>query len=410
VSLHLPWPLAPIDPHALDDATAAILGDALFDTLYALDDAGVVTARLAETEPEPEGGDLRVTLRSGLRAASGRLLAAKDVAASIARARSSGARAWLAETPIPRVVGTHALVFAGKDEGKLVRALASPLVAIMPATFSPDHPDGTGPFRARREGDALVLRRNPFAAQGPSFVDEVSIHAAPDLAASLAAFESGADDIGWLGSGLHEPRPGARPFDAGMVAWALLRTGKDAGSWDAPGVAQRVADGIAPARLSYLAVGAPWRQESDSGWGGPPCEIVVRDDAVWLVELARAVAASLSRPAHEVTARPVPASELAQRRGSRAYALALDVVRPLAPTPFGALVSLASADNPIAALDVVRFPPRGFDPSPRALTRTLHVGVVGEVRVQGGRAPALNLILAPNAGIDLGSTTRTSRP
>jgi peptide/nickel transport system substrate-binding protein len=410
ISLHLPWPLAQIDPHAIDDVTAAILGDALFETLFTVDESGAVTPCLAETDPEPDGPNLRVTLRTGLRAASGRTIEAKDALASIARARVSGARAWLAEIPIPRLDGAHTLLFAGKDAGKLVRALASPLVAIVPTAFSPDRPDGTGPFRAQRQGDALVLHRNPFAASGPSFVDDVTVHAAADLAASLSAFESGADDIGWLGSGLHEPRPGSRPFDAGMVAWALLRTGRDAAGWDAPGVAQRVADGIAPGRLSYLAIGAPWRQQADDGWGGPPCELIVRDDAVWLLELARAVAASLSRPSHEVVARPVPAAEVSQRRASRAYALALDVVRPLAPTPIGALISLSTADNPTAAADVVRFPPRGLDPQPRALTRTLRVGIVGEVRVQGGRAPLLNLAAAPDAGIDFGACTRASRP
>jgi peptide/nickel transport system substrate-binding protein len=410
VSFHVPWPLAQIDPHAIDDATAAILGDALFEPLYAADESGVLTPRLAETDPEPDGANLRVTLRAGIRAASGRVMEGKDAIASIARARAGGARAWLAEVPAPKLEGTHALLFAGRDAGKLVRALASPLVAIVPTTFSPERPDGTGPFRAQRVPDGLLLRRNPFAASGPSFVDEVAVHAAADLATSLTAFESGADDIGWLGSGLHEPRPGARPFDAGMVAWALLRTGRDAGGWDAPGVAQRVADGIAPGRLSYLAIGAPWRQQADDGWGGPPCELVVREDAVWLVELARAVAASLSRPSHEVVAKPIPPSELAQRRSSRGYALAIDVVRPLAASPLGALVSLSTADNPAAAAEVVRFPPRGIEPQPRALTRMLRVGIVGEVRVQGGRAPALNLAALPDAGIDLGASTKASHP
>jgi peptide/nickel transport system substrate-binding protein len=408
-SLHVPWPLAQVDPHAIDDATAAILGGALFETLYAADEAGTVTPQLAEAEPQPEGQSLRVTLRPGVRTASGRAIDAKDVAFSIARARAAGAKAWLTEVPVPKQDGSHALVFAGKDSAKLTRSLASPLVAIVPRTFVPERPDGTGPFRAQRQGDGLALRRNPFAASGPSFLEEVDVHAAQDLAASLSAFESGADDIGWLGSGLHEPRPGSQAFDGGMVAWAVLRTGHDAAGWDAPGVAQRLAAGIAPGRLSYLFLGPAWHQEADDGWGGAPCDLVVRDDAVWLLELARAVAASLSRPSHEVVAKAVPAAELAQRRASRAYVLALDVVRPLAPTPLGALASLSTADNPAAAADAVRFPPLGLDPSPRALTRTLRVGVVGEVRVQGGRAPALNLAVAPGGGFDFGATVRTGR-
>jgi len=428
VTFHVPWPLGSVDPHAIDDVTAAIVGGALFDTLYAAEDSGAFAPSLAEAEPEVDGQSLRVTLRGGLRAASGRAIEARDVAFSIARARANGARAWLAEVPPPKLEGTRTLVFegvlsaspaghvhgpegaeGGLDARRLVRALGSPLVAIVPVGFSPEKPDGTGPFRAQRDADGLVLRRNAYAASGPSFVDEVLVHAAPNLAASLQSFESGVDDIGWLGSGLHEPRPGARTFDAGMIAWALLRTGHDAGNWDAPGVAQQVADGIPPGRVSYLALGAPWKQSADDGWGGAPCELLVRDDAVWLVELARAIASSLTRPAHEVVAKPIAQADFAARRASRAYALALDVARPLAQSALGIMASLATADNPAAAVDVVRFPPRGADVAPRTTTRTMRVGVVGEVRVQGGRAPGLNLAILSGSGIDLGSTYRTTK-
>src|SRR6185312_9069327 len=134
---------------------------------------------------------------------------------------------------------------------------------------------------------------------------------------SLRSFEAGTDDVGWLGSGLHEPRAGARPFDAGAVGWVLLRTGRDAGSWDTPGVAQRLADGISPSLLAHLAPGPAWTVEPDQGWGGPPCELLVRDDSPYLAEVARAVAAALTRASHEVTVRQVPAATFRQRRASR---------------------------------------------------------------------------------------------
>ena len=35
LALRVPWPIASIDPHRLDDAGAAIFGEAIFDTLYA---------------------------------------------------------------------------------------------------------------------------------------------------------------------------------------------------------------------------------------------------------------------------------------------------------------------------------------------------------------------------------------
>jgi peptide/nickel transport system substrate-binding protein len=409
LSFHLPWPLGAVDPHRLDDGACAILGEALFDGLYARDASGAIVPVLAEAEPEIDGASLKITVRAGLKTAGGRVLDARDAAFSVGRARSLGARAWLAEIPPPRTDGKSTLLFGMKDPAKLLRALASPLLAIVKADFNPQWPDGTGPFKAERRADGLLLTRNPQALRGPSLLDDVFVRPSADLAESLRAFESGADDLGWLGMGLHEPRPGARPFDAGAVAWAILLTGRDAGAWDAPGVAQRVCDELPPQRLAYLALGAPWPTETAQGWGGTPSTIIVRDDAPWLVELAKSIAALLSRPSHELVAKPVSAQELAQRRASRNFPLAVDVARPLGPGTLGALCALATADNPGSADDVMKHPPRlPWDAVPvRTLTRAMRLGVVGEVRVQGGRVSDLSL--APGSagsGIDLGSSQR----
>jgi peptide/nickel transport system substrate-binding protein len=406
IAVHLPWPTAAIDPHRSDDATAAILGPALFETLYAPGDAGAVVPALAEGDPEPSRTGLRVAIRAGLRTGRDRAIDARDVMSSIARARSLGARGWLADVPVPRLDGKDALVFPTRDAARLLRALATPLAAIVPTGFSPEHPDGTGPFVANRRGDALVLARNSRAAGGPSFVDEIVVRASPDLAAPLRAFESGEDAIGWLGSGLHEPRPGARPFDFGAVAWPVLRTGREAGAWDAPGIAQRIADGIAPSRLAYLVLGPAWPTQGEEGWGGPACDLLVREDAPWLVELARAVAATISRPGHEVTARFVSPQDVAQRRGTRAFALMIDVARPLAPTPLGAYLGLATADDPTTVADIARHAPRIVEPSARGLTRTMRLGVLGDIRVQGARIPEVTLGPSVWGGVDLGSAAR----
>jgi peptide/nickel transport system substrate-binding protein len=408
IALRIPWPLSSIDPHRIDDAAAAILGPALFEALYALDDAGAPVPWLAEALPEPSGSRLVVALRGGLTSALGQSLGAKDAAYSLARASASGAHGWLAEVGLPKIDSPSALSFATRDASKLARVLASPVTAIVPRNFVPERPDGTGPFRAERREEALVLRRNEAASSGPALLDEIDVRSAPDLAASLSAFESGVDDMGWLGSGLHEPRPGAKSFDAGACAWAILRTGTTAGTWDAPGVAQRICDGIAPSRLSYLALGSPWAALADDGWGGAPCELLVRDDAPWLRELARAVAASIGRPSHEVTPRPVSPAELVARRASRSFSLSLDVVRPLAPGTLGTLVALATSDDPAGAADVMRHPPRA-EASARVLCRTLRVGVLGDVRIQGGRAPDLTMVLGPGR-VEFGSLTRIAAP
>ncbi len=278
---------------------------------------------------------------------------------------------------------------------KLARTLASPICAIVPAGFSADRADGTGAFRYEKRTGGCGLVKNPRAARGPAFLDEVVVSEAPDLASSLRSFEAGTDDLGWLGAGLHEPRAGSRPFDFGAAGYALLRTGKDASSWDAPGVAQRLADGIPPSRLAHLALGAPWAAQPDLGWGGAACDLLVRDDAPWLIELAKSVAAALTRPDHEVTVKPVPIRDIRDRRGTRAYTLMIDVARAFAPGTFGALAGLATADDPATAGDAIRHPPRVGEVPARTLTRSMRLGVLGDVRVQGARIP--DLVLGPGA-------------
>jgi peptide/nickel transport system substrate-binding protein len=265
-------------------------------------------------------------------------------------------------------------------------------------------------MRAEMQPGALLLARNDAAAGGPAFLDVVEIRHAPDLVTSLRAFESGADDLGWLGSFLHDPRPGARSFDAGAVGWAILRTGRDAGSADVPGTAQALADGVPHAALASLVVGAPWDTDgARAPWSGPPVDLVVRDDAPWLLEVARAMAIALSSPGHEVRFAPLSAGEILQRRASRGFALMLDVARPAGPGPTGTVVGLATADDPVAAVALARHPPRG-DLSPRVLSRTMRIGVVGEIRLQGGRAPDIVLPAGALAGgIEWGAVFRSPR-
>lgn len=413
-SLRVPWPLASLDPHDGASFAAALFADAVFDTLYARDARGAFGPSLAEAEPAVVGDEARVVIRGGLRSARGRTLGARECAASIARARAGHARGWLSSVPAPRVSGdTLRFVFAPgapllRDPAALVRVLASPLVAIVPPGFSPDSPDGTGPFRATLRGDGLTLTRNPSAARGPAFLDELVVRRAADLKDSLRAFESGADELGWLGMGLYDSRPGARPFDLGPIAYAALFVGRDAGSWDAPGLPQRICDSIPPSRLAPFALGPAWPVEPSDGWGGPSGPLLVRDDSPYLLELATTVAGVLSRPGHELTVRGVSAEELAQRRTSRLFTLALDLVRPAGHGAFGALVGLTQAVDPTRTAALVTHPPRLADLPARTLTRTLRCGVLGEIRAQGGRVPDLSPA-AGTLGVDWGETSRARR-
>jgi len=254
------------------------------------------------------------------------------------------------------------------------------------------------------------LVRNVRAARGPSLLDSIELYAASDLAASLRAFEAGSDDLGWLGLGLHGSRTGAKAFDVGFAGWTVLRSGKLAGAWDAPGVAQRLCDGMDPGKLAYLVPGSPWTQQADTGWGGAPCELIVRNDAPYLVEVARAVAAMLTRTGHEVKVSELSPSDFSAKRAARNFALAVDVARPLISGTFGALVGLASADDTTLAADIVKHPPKMADAPARTMTRTMRLGVIGEIRVQGGRLPDTNIAAALNGfGWDLATATRGER-
>jgi peptide/nickel transport system substrate-binding protein len=424
VSLRIPWPLGSIDPHRLEDASAAIFSPALFDSLYAIDEQGALVPNLAETEPEFVEGTIRIKLRDGLRTATGKTLDARDVLFSIERARKLSCKAALSELPQTWLEkgGISLRTPKGKDAvdsvqlARIARILASPLTAIVPKSFDADRPDGTGPFRLTRRGDGWALVRNRYAASGPAYLDDIALFEAESLSASLRAFEAGTDDIGWLGLGLHESRPQAKPFDLGAVAYAVLRTGKDAGgaagAWDAPGNAQQLCNALPHARLSYLSLGAPWPSEREQGWGGGAAQVLYREDGPWLAELARAVAATLSRPGHELSVKSLPEAELRTLRATRNYALMIDVVRPLDASPVGIFMALGTADNAeTLAGSMARLPKLAANASPRTMTRLLRLGVIGEIRIQGGRVPDVVLppLVGGQGGLDFGSITRKTR-
>jgi peptide/nickel transport system substrate-binding protein len=92
------------------------------------------------------------------------------------------------------------------------------------------------------------------------------------------------------------------------------------------------------------------------------------------------------------------------------FGLALDVVRNPGGGAFGAAVALATANDPSRASDLVLHPPKLGDVSARTLTRTLRAGIIGDIKVSGGRIP--ELVLAPSAighGFDLGASYRARR-
>ncbi len=401
LSLELPFRFDAVDPHSADDAASALFAPAIADTLFAWDPSSRPYPALAAAMPEAVAGGTRVALRPGLVTARGRPLDARDVVASLARARARAARPLLAAFGKARQHDALTIVVPGATPEAVADALASPVTAIVPRGFSAEEPDGTGAFRATRTPDGMAFERNERAARGPAFLDRILVRHAPDLASSLRAFESGDADVGWLGAGLHRRRAGAIDFRTGRLGFVVLRTGSLAGNWSSPGIAERLVIGMDPARFAHLALVRHGAVGAEEHWGGAPADLVVDGGSPYLVEVATVVAGILSEPGHEIRVAPLPGPELRSRIQQRRYALAIDIVRLLGPSERHLLLSLLEAADPALA----DHPPNLATPDVDTLGRTLPLAVLGELAVVGARVPDVHGL----AQWDLGSVYRDRR-
>lgn len=410
--MRLPYDTSVLDPYDLSDPMAAIVGSAVFEPLYRLSAQGLPYASLADGLPQQQGGVTRVWLRKGLRSALGRPLDARDVVHSVQRARAGGAAGLLANIPTPRVdrADARACVFGQVEPQLLAQVLASPLLALSSRQSTPAQPDGTGAFRAEPSPQRLLLRRNEHAARGPGLLDRIIVQRATTLAEPLRAFEAHQTDVGWHGAGLHQQLADARPFDFGMAAWVVLHTGQQLGSWNAPGVAQRLLDGIPRARLAHLALELTDSQAPSQPYAGPPCDLLVPSESAHLVEVARTLASILSSPGHEITVTPVSQTEVRRAVQKHDFGMLVNLVRPVGPPGLATLVALATADSPDDGRSSGRHPPRLSQYAPQVLARTLRLGVVGHIKVRGAATPSVRLVGQPGSdGWDLGGAYRIER-
>ncbi len=406
MTFRIPWNLERIDPHAADDMCAAFFGSALFDGLYREnEDASGIEPSLAADLPREENDGCTVSLREGLVTAAGRSIEAREVVSSMDRTARFGGTAWAFSIPKPTVTETGQLRFKVRDGKHLARVLASPWMAIVPRGFSPSTPDGTGPFRARITHDGLMLVRNDRSACGSSYLDELRIYRASDLSDSLRSFEAARDDLGWHGLGLYDKRRGARAFDAGTVGWIVLRVGRDAGAWDAPGVAQSIADGILPESFAPFRMGPSWPRGDAAAWGGAPVDLLVPEREPFLADVAKQVAASISTPGHEVSVRSENKAAFARRLRDRSFAFAVHAMARPARGARGAFAAILAIDDPNHARLRMKGAPQG-DVSPRVLSRMTRLGVLGDVNVVGGVTNDVALPLLSAGGVAWGSVFR----
>jgi peptide/nickel transport system substrate-binding protein len=388
--LRLPLHFAGLDPHSLDDPLSALFAAAIADPLFSLDGSGKPYPTLARALPERTSRGCRITLRPELVSARGKALSGADAVFSLKRAQGLGGAAVLAAFSAPSADSQDrlAVLVPEADPEALARALASPLTALVPRGFSPLAPDGTGAFKATftsrslSTSSSLSLTRNENAARGAAFLDRIELTQATDLADALRAFEVGQVDVGWLGNGLYRKKAGAVPLDGPVFGWIVLRTGLTAKSWGAPGIAGQLTAGLPGAALARFGVHALTGAGSAVRWGGGPAPLLVSEDAPHAVELARALEPLLSSDGNEVRATPLPRISYLEARRSRGFALLLDFVRAEGGDANQSALALLAAVDPALA----RRPPKNLR-SILDATRTLPLGIVGELRIAGAHSP-----------------------
>ncbi|MDF3066510.1 MAG: uncharacterized protein K0R38_2111 [Polyangiaceae bacterium] len=395
--LSVPYPIESLDPSALNDAFSALFSGAVFEPLFALDASGTPYPALAQALPLKQTTGCRFQLRPGLKTGSGLSLTAADVAATLARARTRGGVGLLGELEPPVVSAKEPMVveFPRATPEAVARTLSSPLLALVPRRFSPLTPDGCGAFRVEVARGRALFTRNLNAARGPAFLDAMEVGSVSDLAELLRGFEAGQTDVGWFGSGLYRAVKDAVAFEAPRYGFAVLMAGKTAGAWGAAGTLQSLLDAIPAARLLHLGLrGLPLQTQGSAAWGGPATTIAVHGAAPQLVAVARALAAAMGVPGHELTVAEKSAEDLGALKSSRQFGLLVDCVRAPSTQPRDLEMALRTAASP----ETAKRTPRTTSPPPRELGRQLPLGVVGELSVWGARRAAFDALDGWNLG------------
>ncbi|MET0791004.1 MAG: hypothetical protein ABW061_05740, partial [Polyangiaceae bacterium] len=158
-------------------------------------------------------------------------------------------------------------------------------------------------------------------------------------------------------------------------------------------IAQQLTATLPSAALARFGIRALPNAGSGERWAGGPAPLLVCDDAPQAVELARALEPLLGSPGNEVRATPIARSAWLEARRSRKFSLMLDFVRAATTDATESVQALLAAVDPALA----KRPPRNLS-SLLDATRTLTLGVVGEVRVTGSRVPELEALEAWQLG------------
>lgn len=225
----------------------AALEAAVYDTLYLTEGAGRSTPLLALDLPVRQQGELRVTLRDGVRMHGGATLSATHVVQSLEAARS-GRHGWLLEG-IASFRADGPLVVAFRTRLS-VRELAHRLSATpLGIVAQQSVPRGSGPFVVDVQPNGhLRLRGVRFAPRGAPYLREVQVVAARSSGDELRAFE-----LGELHASFATGR-GASYVRAGRYAPVLLIPNRAGGALASAAVRAAVEGALDRARLERVGV------------------------------------------------------------------------------------------------------------------------------------------------------------
>lgn len=381
----LPLPLSSLDPSDPLDMSSALLGSALFESLYARTATGQIYPTLAESLPTEKNQRTHVQLRPGLLDAAEKPLTSDTVLQCFELVQQK--QPALAPWSQLRREGTLGFSATGISPQELAEQLASPAWALSGAPRSGTEREATGAFRiqSKRQG-SLVLRRNPTAPRGGAFLDSIEL-STQSLADCLRSFEAQTSDLGWLGRGYHQARAHSTSFQLAALGTVVLLNGRARPL--APGVLESALRAVPPAVLHSLGFkrsAAP----SGSSFRPPIQSILCPADSPQLLQTAHTLAELWSRPQQPIRVLPETRAELGQRKKSGDYEVMLEFVRSYPESPRALHLTLLTLQGePL---------PRRFTPeTPEQLARRYSFGVVGAWAPHGALDESIQGLISQEA-------------
>jgi peptide/nickel transport system substrate-binding protein len=195
-----------LDPRFATDATAAQIGDLLFDGLTRLDDQSQRIPHLAASWDTSDPRTYIFHLHEGFHFADGQPLTATDVKATFDSVRQATTHSpkQQALEPIEQVEVVDALTvrvrlraaFAPFLDATGLGILSARQVATAP-TQPLAHPDGSGPFRLTdfRPDEEVRLARNPGYPMHPPRLEGIAFKVIPDAITRLLELKRGTLDL-----------------------------------------------------------------------------------------------------------------------------------------------------------------------------------------------------------------------